>query len=824
MRFIRGDSLKEAIERFHEGRAWARDLGRRSLELRKLLRRFLDVCNAVDYAHSRGVLHRDIKPGNVIVGKYGETLVVDWGLAKATGKAEPGAEERTLMPGSAGGSSETLPGSALGTPAYMSPEQAAGDPERLGPRSDVYSLGATLYCLLTGRPPLGGELFEALRKVQRGEFPPPREVDPSIDKALEAVCLKAMATRPEDRYASCRALADDVERWTADEPVSAYRDSLSRRALRWSRRHRTGVTAAAVAVLAGLIGLGAVAAVQTGARRDLASKNLDLEKANAATTKEKVRAEAALVAETKAKKATDEALRRAQGVLGFLQDDLLAEASPEKNPRDKKVTVEELLDRAAAGVAGRFDRTPLVEAAIRQTIGETYEALGRYQDALPHLERALVIRRRELGEAHPDSDRTGTRLASIYRMLGRYNDAEPMFVRLLEGHRRRLGTGHPQTLGLMNDLANLLTDQGRLAEAEPLYVQALEGFRRVAGANDPHALTTMNNLALLYRDQGKAARAEALMAECLERRRKGLGPEHPLTLVAMRVLAMIYQDQDKFAEAEPLAARCLEAQRRVVGPEHPDTLVAMNELASVYFRGGRYAEAEPLFVQNLEARRRDLGAEHPETLTALNNLAVLYRAQARYAAAEPLFVRCLEARRRVLGAEHPVTLQSLHNLATEYRDQSRHAEADRAYSELVAIYRRAPGGGRQRLGLPLTDWGTSLVEQARYAEAEPILREAMKVVEETYPDDWRRFHTTSLLGAAVAGRNRYAEAEPLLLQGYEGMEARRARISAPQKIRLTESAARVVRLYEAWGKPEQAAAWKAKLGMADLPEDVFARP
>ena len=204
MRFIRGDSLKEAIDRFHADEALKTDPGRRSLELRKLLRRFIDVCNAIDYAHSRGVLHRDIKPGNVIVGKHGETLVVDWGLAKAAGPGRPGQRsgERTLIPSSASGSAETLPGSALGTPAYMSPEQAEGDLERLGPRSDVYSLGATLYCLLTGRPPFeGDDVGDVLRAVQRGEFPPPRQLDPSIDRALEAVCLKAMATRPEDRYA-----------------------------------------------------------------------------------------------------------------------------------------------------------------------------------------------------------------------------------------------------------------------------------------------------------------------------------------------------------------------------------------------------------------------------------------------------------------------------------------------------------------------------------------------------------------------------------------------------------------------------------------------
>jgi eukaryotic-like serine/threonine-protein kinase len=253
MRFIRGDSLKEAIDRFHADESLKAEPSQRSLELRKLLRRFMDVCNAIDYAHSRGVLHRDIKPGNIIVGKHGETLVVDWGLAKATGKSEPGAGERTLVPSSSGSSSETVPGSALGTPAYMSPEQARGDLDSLGQRSDVYSLGATLYCLLTGKPPQeGDDVGELLRRVQRGEFPRPRQLDPSIDKALEAVCLKAMATEPADRYASPRLLAEDIERWMADEPVTAWREPASRQLLRWLTRHRTGVTGAAAAGLAAL--------------------------------------------------------------------------------------------------------------------------------------------------------------------------------------------------------------------------------------------------------------------------------------------------------------------------------------------------------------------------------------------------------------------------------------------------------------------------------------------------------------------------------------------------------------------------------------------
>src|SRR5262249_42841315 len=176
----------------------------------------------------------------------------DWGLAKATGQADPSSGERTLRPASASGSAETLPGSAMGTPAYMSPEQAEGNLDRLGPLSDVYSLGATLYCLLTGQPPFAGEIGDVLRAVQRSDFRPPRTLDPRIDPALDAVCLKAMALRPEARYGSPKALADDIERWMADEPVTAWREPWTRTVARWLTRHRTGVTAAVAALLAGV--------------------------------------------------------------------------------------------------------------------------------------------------------------------------------------------------------------------------------------------------------------------------------------------------------------------------------------------------------------------------------------------------------------------------------------------------------------------------------------------------------------------------------------------------------------------------------------------
>jgi serine/threonine-protein kinase len=272
MRFIKGDSLKDAIRQFHQAERPGRDPGERSLALRRLIGRFLDACNAVAYAHSRGVLHRDLKPGNVLLGPYGETLVVDWGLAKVIGRPEsaPAVGEATLRLSADSGLAPTSPGSVIGTPAYMSPEQARGDLDALGPASDVNSLGATLYQLLTGRAAFEPADFPVMQaRVIAGEFPPPRQVNRGVPAALEAICLKAMAREPRDRYASPRALADDLEHWLADEPVSAWREPWSVRARRRLARHRTLVTSGAAAVAVGLAGLVAVVVIQQGANQAL---------------------------------------------------------------------------------------------------------------------------------------------------------------------------------------------------------------------------------------------------------------------------------------------------------------------------------------------------------------------------------------------------------------------------------------------------------------------------------------------------------------------------------------------------------------------------
>jgi eukaryotic-like serine/threonine-protein kinase len=444
MRFIKGDSLKDAIEQFHGDAVLEGGPGRRSLELRKLLRRFTDVCNAIDYAHSRGVLHRDIKPGNIIVGKHGETLVVDWGLAKPMGRVEPGGDpaEQTLVLSSASGSADTLPGSALGTPAYMSPEQARGELDRLGPKSDVYSLGATLYCLLTGKAPVeGDDLGEMLRKVQRGDVVPPRSLDASIDPALEAVCKKAMALGPEDRYATCRALADDVERWMAGEPVTAWREPFARRARRWARRNRTAVTAAAAAMLMAVVGLAAVLAVQTRANAALTLANRRLEISN----QREVKANADLKEANERERArfalAQEAIRT---YYTGVSEDLLLKQKEFDALRTKLLRGAREFYRKLEGLLeGQQDRES------RMALGRAYHDVGQLTKAIGTFDGALEVYRRGL---------------DLFEGLGRDAPGDPEV-------RYEVARGS-------NAIAGLLLSTGRLDEA----MASLERARTILGS------------------------------------------------------------------------------------------------------------------------------------------------------------------------------------------------------------------------------------------------------------------------------------------------------------------------------------------------------
>ncbi len=558
MRFIKGDSLKETIERFHSADARKTDPGRRSLELRNLLRRFTDVCNAIEYAHSRRVLHRDIKPSNVIVGKHGETLVVDWGLAKPVGgKSESPADaaERSLLPSSGGGSSETLPGSTLGTPAYMSPEQAAGNLDELGPRSDIYSLGATLYCILTGKPPFDGEVAEVLRKVARGEFPRPRQLDPSVDPALEAICLKAMATPPQERYPSCLALKEDLERWAADEPVVVYRAPAPVRLARWARKHRTGV-----AIAAGLLQTAVVV---------LAVSTVLLGQSRARIDRERRSAEEARQSAEAAGRLAEAASTRAQAINQFLTNDLLGHANPDRNPAGANLTVRQLLDRAVKSMdnpESSIAREAGVEGAVRSTIGEAYFGLGLYVEA-----------RAQLAKAGDLLWKSGAPPEEIWFARNRANWASAMsgsvplysaLERTFNTCNALLGREHPETVYAADNLALCLTSSAR---SLPLLRENLEIQRRQFGPDHQLALRAASNLVIVLshrQSDADLAEADSLARETSQSWVRAYGPKFPETLFALQEQAFILAVRGKLEEARSILSPLLDVMPRALGPDH----------------------------------------------------------------------------------------------------------------------------------------------------------------------------------------------------------------------------------------------------------------
>jgi serine/threonine protein kinase/lipopolysaccharide biosynthesis regulator YciM len=816
MRFIRGDSLKDAIRRFHQAESHpGRDPGQSALELRELLGRFVDVCDAVAYAHSRGVLHRDLKPGNIMLGRYGETLVVDWGLAKALEgpeegpSATPEAEPR-LRPSSGSAVEPTQAGSAVGTPGYMSPEQVDRRFGPLGVRSDVYCLGATLYHLLTGHAPCEAEQVGAIyQKILAGEVPRPRSLNPRLAPALEAICLKALALHPSERYATAEALKADVERWLADEPVAAWNEPFSIRAKRWMRRHRTLVAGLMTVLVLGSAGLAGFSAI-------LAGKNRELDRQRRAAVDERNRA------------AKSESETRA--VLDFFQDKILAATRPEgqEGGLGKEVTIRRAVDAAEPQIAEAFRDQPVVEASIRDTLGSTYLFLGEPELAIRQKERCRQLRRQVHGPDHPDTLVAMNNLAVAYQDAGRLEDARRLLEEALEVMKAKLGPDHESTLSCMNNLASVYTSFGQLGRAIALHEQAVETRRVRLGADHPDSLSSMNNLALAYNRAGQLDRAIALEEQTVELRRVTLGADHPATLLSMNNLAISYDHAGQLDRAIALHEQSLSAQRTKLGEDHPDTLRSMNNLAVAYKHAGQFDRAIPLYEQALKVQQGKLGSDHPDTLLTLDNLSAAYASAGQPDRAITLGEQALAAYRAKLGEQHTDTLISQSNLAANYQKVGRLQDAELLYRKTVEGFRRQNPRNDRYYSHSLVMLGHCLIRQRKFEEAGQFLRTSLEIKEKTQPDDWTTAQARSLLGEALTGQKAFEAAESLLLNAQKALTEQRDKIRPADRDRTLRNAAEcLVRLYEAWGKPDKAAEWRQKLGENPLdrgfPADPFVR-
>ncbi len=534
-RVAEGATLAHAIDRDRQRRGPSR------VDYRALARGFRRIVDALQHAHEQGVIHRDLKPSNILLTERGEPKVADFGLAKVQDQL---------------GLSRT--GDLAGTPYYMSPEQASGQRAQLDQRSDVFSLGATLYEWLTLRRPFEGDTCQqVIRKIQAEDPAEPRKLRSRVPRPLALICMKCLEKNPDRRYASMAELGADLDRFLGGSPVLARPPSRLLRGAKWARRHPvtsvTGATvAAALAVITTLL-------VQVQDQRDAA----DL---------------AATAAETEALTAGE--------TLDFLLA-LFEESDPAQN-RGRQMTVRELLDRGAERIRGDLAGQPAVRLRLLDSIGGVYWAMGELERAEPLLAESVAHTAELYGDDHPETHGSRNNLALLYHDLDRLDEAEPLYVRALDGYLRHYGPDHEFSLTVRNNLALVLDARGDPAAAEAHLLAVLEADRRLLGEDHPMTLTAMNNLADHYRRQRRLEEAEPLMRQAWRGLAAQHGADYPYALTSLDGLGVVLMELGRLAEAEACLVEAHAGLRQVLGEEHADFQTSDSHLAILRREQGRF--------------------------------------------------------------------------------------------------------------------------------------------------------------------------------------------------------------------------------------------
>ncbi|HEX5009969.1 MAG TPA: serine/threonine-protein kinase [Planctomycetota bacterium] len=653
------DGLPYLVMNFVDGERITDHCTRRALPLTARVRLAIVVADAVQHAHQRGVIHRDLKPANILVTESdGRAVpqVLDFGIAKPVAGALLADSPPTL-------------GLPLGTPAYMAPEQTGLLP--VDTRADVYALGAVLYELVTGLPPLevGGDPLAALQRI-RDSIPAPassvrerqgaRAAPGPVSRAfladLDLVLSKALEKQPDRRYASVEAFADDLRRLLACEPVAARAPGLRYRAARFARRNR-------VLVMAGLIVLAALGAGVVGLVTGL----------------------------LEARRQGREALSQndAQREINrFLTDDLLAEASPDRGGPD--LTALDLLNRASARVEQRFPNRPLIAAAIHHTLGEAYAQLGEFDAAENHLDRAVTLRHAAAGADSPDAVHSEIAAASLLGRRERLDEARAALVPAIGRARLILGPDDSDLYTALNDLGVVLLGLDRTDEALDVLQEALAGRRRLLGEGDPQVVESLNNLAQVRDQQGDTEGALALLRQALLVA-EALPDEPRLTVLGLHNnIGATLQDLDRNEEAEPHVRRAAEMAGELLGPEHPATLTIEGNLAGLEADLGQLDVALEMFRRVIAGQTVLLGPAASDTLTARYGYwNAMWKAH-RCDEAAAGFDELLHDVSAALGADHWLSAQTEASLARALLDAGRSEQAlphaEHALARFQALY------------------------------------------------------------------------------------------------------------------------------------------
>jgi serine/threonine protein kinase/tetratricopeptide (TPR) repeat protein len=820
-----------------------------NLTIPERLTLFTQVCQAVQHAHTKGVIHRDIKPSNILVTTQDgipNARVIDFGIAKATNHR---LTEKTLF---------TEFRQLIGTPEYMSPEQAEGGLD-IDTRTDVYSLGVLLYELLSGVTPfdaktLRSAAFAELQRIIREVDPPkpstrllqshdtlagiaakrrtePRRLTSTIRGELDWIVMKALEKDRGRRYDSAGNLAADVSHYLDGRPVDAAPPKASYRFRKFARRHRVVMTAASLVAAALLAGLSAALWQASVAARQRDAANKAAGDAIAAKKEaEDRRKETEQISEFQASQLRGIDVEQ----MGErLRGDLLAgvKESGERTGltaaqiQDQQAQLAALLGNASlTGIALKtldqtiftramdaaevqFKDLPLVKANLLQTLAVTMRELGIYERADAAQSEALSIRRTLLGEENEATLDSLAESVDLLQAEGKLAEAEPVYRDLMVKQTRAFGPDDRRTITSKSNLALALLMQNRLEEGEPLLKEVFERTRQLFGPDDPDAITTEDNLGGLACEQGRLAESEILFRDVLDRQRRAKGEGSREVAHALNNVGTAIERQGRLMESEPYYREALELARRHFGENHPDTLLFLNNVGFVLYEEGKYAEAEPVTRASLEGHKRVLGDDNWETLQSLHNLGLLLQATDRAAEAEATLREAFDRRRRALGDDHPSTLQSMCSLGVLLREQGRLDEAEPLLRASFEGRKRFLREGHADILQSMHELGCLLTARGEPSPAEVLLRQALAGREKVFgPESGLSAMTRSALGEALAAQGHWPDAEQQLLAAETHLAATR---DGPAR-RHTDCMRAIITFYQQWDKADAGKGHDAK--------------